>query len=128
MDPSIEPFNLALIQMRATGDPDANLQRACSLLRAAARDGAQVACLPELFRTPYFCQAQDATRFDLAEAIPGSTTHALSDVARETELVIVGSLFEKRAPGLYHNTVVVIDADGILSGIYRKMHIPDDPL
>jgi N-carbamoylputrescine amidase len=128
MDSTGQPFTLGLIQMRASADPDDNLRRACDSLRKAASQGAQVVCLPELFRTPYFCQTQDPSRFDLAEAIPGPTTHALSDVARETGLVVVGSLFERRAAGLYHNTAVVIDSDGILSGIYRKMHIPDDPL
>ena len=102
--------------------------RACAMLREAAAKGAQVACLPELFRTQYFCQAEDAARFDLAEPIPGPTTEALAAVARETGMVVVGSIFEKRAPGVYHNTAVVLDADGTLRGRYRKMHIPDDPL
>ena len=94
----------------------------------AASKGAQVACLPELFRTQYFCQAEDSARFDLAEPIPGPTTEALAAVAREAGMVVVGSIFEKRAAGLYHNTAVVLDADGTLRGRYRKMHIPDDPL
>jgi N-carbamoylputrescine amidase len=128
MDSTGQPFTLALIQMRTTADPADNLRRACDRLREAARLGAQVACLPELFRTPYFCQVQDPSRFDLAEPIPGPTTHALSDVARETSLVVVGSIFERRTAGIYHNTAVVIDSDGALRGMYRKMHIPDDPL
>jgi N-carbamoylputrescine amidase len=122
------PFTLALVQMRMTADPADNLRRACERLRESSRLGAQVACLPELFRTPYFCQVQDPSRFDLAEPLPGPTTRALSDVARETGLVVVGSIFERRAAGVYHNSAVVIDADGSLCGVYRKMHIPDDPL
>jgi N-carbamoylputrescine amidase len=122
------PFHVALLQMRCSTDPDDNLERACGMLRKAAANGAQIACLPELFRTQYFCQVEDATRFDLAEAIPGPTTAALADVSRETGMVVVGSIFERRAPGIYHNTAVVLDADGSLCGRYRKMHIPDDPL
>ena len=122
------PFHVALVQMRCSTDPDDNLRRACAMLREAAATGAQVACLPELFRTQYFCQAEDAARFDLAEPIPGPTTEALAAVARDTGMVVVGSIFEKRAPGVYHNTAVVLDADGSLRGRYRKMHIPDDPL
>ncbi len=122
------PFTVGLIQMRCSTDPDDNLNRACAMLRQAAERGAQIACLPELFRTQYFCQAEDAGRFDLAEPIPGPTTEALSSLARETRMAVVGSIFERRAAGLYHNTAVVLDADGVLRGRYRKMHIPDDPL
>ena len=122
------PFRVALIQMRCSTDPDDNLRRACAMLRDAAIRGAQVACLPELFRTQYFCQTEDPARFDLAEPIPGPTTEALASVASETGMVVVGSLFERRAAGVYHNTAVVLDADGTLLGRYRKMHIPDDPL
>ncbi len=122
------PFAVGLIQMRCSEDPDDNLRRACDHLREAAGRGAQVACLPELFRTQYFCQVEDAARFDLAEPIPGPTTEALATVARETSMVVVGSIFERRAAGVYHNTAVVLDADGALVGRYRKMHIPDDPL
>ncbi|HEV3165050.1 MAG TPA: carbon-nitrogen hydrolase [Isosphaeraceae bacterium] len=122
------PFTVALIQMRCSADSDDNLRRACEALRQAARQGAQVACLPELFRTPYFCQVQDPDRFDLAEPVPGPTTDALASVARELGVVVVGSVFERRAAGVYHNTAVVLDADGSLAGRYRKMHIPDDPL
>ncbi len=122
------PFAVGLIQMRCSDDPDDNLRRACDRLREAAGRGAQVACLPELFRTRYFCQVEDASRFDLAEPIPGPTTEALARVARETAMVVVGSVFERRAAGVYHNTAVVLDADGALVGRYRKMHIPDDPL
>jgi len=121
-------FTVGLIQMRCSADPDDNLQRACAMLFQAARRGAQVACLPELFRTQYFCQVEEAARFDLSEPIPGPTTEMLAAVAKETGMVVVGSIFERRAAGIYHNTAVVIDADGTLCGRYRKMHIPDDPL
>ncbi len=122
------PFNVALIQIRCSTVPVENLRTACDRLSEAASRGAQVACLPELFLTQYFCQKEDAALFDLAEPIPGPTTHALSAVAKETGMVIVGSIFERRAPGIYHNTAVVFDADGSINGLYRKMHIPDDPL
>jgi N-carbamoylputrescine amidase len=122
------PFTVGLIQMRCSAEPADNLTRARAMLVQAARQGAQVACLPELFRTQYFCQAEEAARFELAEPIPGPTTAMLADVAKETGMVVVGSVFERRAPGVYHNTAVVIDAGGALRGRYRKMHIPDDPL
>jgi N-carbamoylputrescine amidase len=122
------PFAVGLVQMRCRADAEDNLGRACAGLREASRRGAQVACLPELFRSPYFCQKEDAANFDLAEPVPGPTSEALAAVARETGMVVVGSVFERRAAGLYHNTAVVLDADGTLRGIYRKMHIPDDPL
>ncbi len=124
----LAPFNVGLIQMRCSTDPEENLRRACDWLRKAAKQGAQVACLPELFRTQYFCQVEDHSNFDLAEAIPGPSTEALAEVARETGMVVVGSLFERRAAGIYHNTAIVFDADGSIRGKYRKMHIPDDPL
>src|SRR6516162_603500 len=104
MSRDARPFTVGLVQMRCSTEPDANVQRACEGLREAAGRGAQVACLPELFRTPYFCQVEDPSRFDLAEPIPGPTTEALSAVARETSLVVVGSIFERRAAGIYHNT------------------------
>jgi N-carbamoylputrescine amidase len=107
---------------------EVNLTRALEKIAAAALGGAQVICLPELFRSQYFCQREDAALFDLAEPIPGPTTEALSAAAREHGVVIVGSLFERRAPGVYHNTAAVFDADGLLMGLYRKAHIPDDPL
>jgi N-carbamoylputrescine amidase len=125
---SNDTFMVGLIQMHCSPDPDDNLRRACDKVRQAAKQGAQIVCLPELFRTQYFCQREDHALFDLAEPIPGSTTEALSAVARENKIVIVSSVFERRAPGLYHNTAVMIDADGSIKGIYRKMHIPDDPL
>ncbi len=121
-------YVLGLVQMRCSADPEANLARACDLLREAAERGAELACLPELFRTQYFCQREDPALFDLAEPIPGPTTEALAAVARETKMAIVGSIFERRTAGIYHNTAVVIGADGGLRGFYRKMHIPDDPL
>jgi N-carbamoylputrescine amidase len=121
-------FTVGLIQMRCEADPETNLRRAIEKIYEAARQGAQIICLQELFRSPYFCQRQHPDVFDLAEPIPGPSTEALARVARATETVVIGSLFENRAPGLYHNTAVVLDADGKLLGQYRKMHIPDDPL
>jgi N-carbamoylputrescine amidase len=109
-------------------EPNENLQKALDRTAEAAKRGAQVVCLPELFQTQYFCQREDASLFDLAEPIPGPTTAKLSEAARKHKVVLVASLFEKRAPGLYHNTAAVFDNDGVLRGIYRKMHIPDDPL
>jgi len=123
-----ERFTIGLVQLASTPDPEHNLGHASDEVRAAARMGAQVICLPELFRTQYFCQREDAALFDLAEPVPGPTTNAMSELARELRVVIVASVFEKRAPGIYHNTAAVLDSDGSLRGIYRKMHIPDDPL
>jgi N-carbamoylputrescine amidase len=114
--------------MSATPDPAQNLERAIDRLRDAAAKGAQIVCLPELFQTQYFCQREDTALFDLAEPIPGPTTARLAEVAKQLRIVLIASLFEKRAPGVYHNTAVMIDADGSVRGIYRKMHIPDDPL
>jgi len=119
--------NLGLIQTYATDDKGDNLRRTIDLVRNAAARGAKVICLQELFLTPYFCKREDTALFDLAEAIPGATTEALGAVARELDVVIVASLFEKRATGLYHNTAAIIDADGTYLGNYRKMHIPEDP-
>lgn len=121
-------FTVGLVQMHCDPEPEANLSRALSAIRKAANSGAQIICLQELFRSPYFCQREDPALFDLAETIPGPTTEAIGKVARETDTVVIASLFERRAPGLYHNTAAVLDADGSLKGIYRKMHIPDDPL
>jgi N-carbamoylputrescine amidase len=123
-----ERFRVGLVQMRCGTDPDANVERAIAGIREAAGRGAGVVCLPELFRTQYFCQREDADLFDLAEPVPGPTTERLAAVARECRTALVVSLFERRAAGLYHNTAVVLDADGSLRGRYRKMHIPDDPL
>jgi N-carbamoylputrescine amidase len=121
-------FKLGLVQMRCTSDRDRNLDAALTGVREAAKKGAQVVCLPELFRSLYFCQSEDHANFDLAETIPGPSSEALGGLARELGVAIVGSLFERRAPGVYHNTATVHDADGKLAGLYRKMHIPDDPL
>jgi N-carbamoylputrescine amidase len=123
-----EIFRVGLIQLSCTPDPDENLNKAAERVREAATNGAHVVCLPELFRTQYFCQREDAALFDLAEPIPGPTTDKMSEIARQEKIVIIASLFEKRARGLYHNTAAVIDTDGSIKGIYRKMHIPDDPL
>jgi N-carbamoylputrescine amidase len=121
-------LTLGLVQMRCGEEPADNLDKAVESVRRAARDGADVVCLQELFRSRYFCQTEDVGRFRLAEPIPGPTTKVLAKIARERKVVIVASLFEKRTHGLYHNTAVVFDADGRIAGKYRKMHIPDDPL
>jgi N-carbamoylputrescine amidase len=120
--------SLGLVQMRCGVEPEANLRKAVAGIREAVRGGAQIVCLQELFRSQYFCQRQDPSVFDLAEPIAGPSTEQLAQVACETEAVVVASLFERRAPGVYHNTAAVFDADGSLLGLYRKMHIPDDPL
>jgi N-carbamoylputrescine amidase len=121
-------FRVGLVQMSCGPDPDANLEKAAERVREAARQGADVICLPELFRAQYFCQREDIALFDLAEPVPGPSTERLGAVAREEKVVVVASLFERRAPGLYHNTAVVLEKDGTVAGLYRKMHIPDDPL
>ena len=123
-----DKFRVGLIQMSATPDPDRNLRQAIERVRDAAQRGAQVVCLPELFQTQYFCQREDASLFDLAEPIPGPASNKLSETAKQFHIVLIASLFEKRAPGVYHNTAAVFDTDGRLAGLYRKMHIPDDPL
>jgi N-carbamoylputrescine amidase len=119
--------NLGLIQTHATDDKADNLRRTVVLIREAAKRGAKIVCLQELFLTPYFCKREDTTLFDLAEPVPGNTTKQLGDLARELGVVIIASLFEKRASGIYHNTAAIIDADGAYLGKYRKMHIPEDP-
>jgi len=121
-------YNVGLVQMRMGAEPEANFASAVGHTREAARLGANVVCLPELFRTQYFCQREELAHFDLAEEIPGPSTTKLAEVARELKVAIVASLFERRAPGLYHNTAVTLNADGAIAGVYRKMHIPDDPL
>ena len=119
---------VGLVQMTCSSDPQQNLDRSITRIREAASEGAQVICLQEVFNTQYPCQAEEHSRFELAEPIPGPTTTGLQKIAKECETVIVVPLFEKRAPGLYHNSAVVLDADGSIAGLYRKMHIPDDPL
>jgi len=114
--------------MSATPDPDKNLERAIDKVHQASARGAQVVCLPELFQTQYFCQREDAALFDLAQPIPGPATSRLAQLAKQLRMVLIASVFEKRAPGVYHNTAVVLDADGSHRGLYRKMHMPDDPL
>jgi N-carbamoylputrescine amidase len=123
-----EKFRVGLVQMSMTSDPDENLHHAIERVGEAAARGAQIVCLPELFQTQYFCQREDASLFDLAEPIPGPTSEKLADVAKQLKIVLIASLFEKRAAGVYHNTAAMFDADGTLRGLYRKMHIPDDPL
>jgi len=119
---------VGLLQRRATSNPRENLEQTLVAAQRAARSGAQIVCTQELFRSEYFCQSEDTASFALAEAIPGPSTRAFQRLARQRRVVVIASLFERRAPGLYHNTAVVIDADGTVLGRYRKMHIPDDPL
>jgi N-carbamoylputrescine amidase len=120
---------LGIIQTHAVADPANNLQRQLALVEKAAASGAQIICTQELFRSQYFCQSEDHKNFELAEEIPnGPSTRAFQELAKKLGVVIVASLFEKRTAGLYHNTAVIIDADGSYLGMYRKMHIPDDPL
>jgi len=121
-------YTVGLVQMQMGPDPDANFESAVNHVRQAARQGANIVCLPELFRAQYFCQREDIRLFDLAESIPGPSTARLAEVARELRVAIVASLFERRAAGLYHNTAVTLNADGAIVSVYRKMHIPDDPL
>ncbi len=122
------PVQIGLIQMSCSAVPSENVDKATERIRAAAALGAQIICLQELFTSLYFCQAEKHEYFALAESIPGPTTNQLCALAKELKVVIVASLFEKRAEGLYHNTAAIIDADGTFLGKYRKMHIPDDPL
>ena len=123
-----DPFTVGLVQMRCAADPEENLARAEQRIAEAARAGAQIVCLQELFRSEYFCRDERADLFDLAEPVPGPTTQRLARLAKDAGVTVVASLFERRAPGLYHNTAAVLNPDGQLAGIYRKMHIPDDPL
>src|SRR2546422_244059 len=120
-------YKVGLVQMAMSSDTAANLQAAITKVEEAAAAGARLVCLPELFRSRYFAQREDAALFDLAEPVPGPTTDALGTVAQRAAVVVIAPVFERRAPGLYHNSAAVIDADGRLVGIYRKMHIPDDP-
>jgi N-carbamoylputrescine amidase len=120
-------FKVGLVQMAMSTDPQENLEKAASRIEEAARKGAQVVCLPELYRSPYFCQKEDQALFDLAEPVPGPSSERLSEVARRAGVAVVVPIFERRAPGLYHNSALTLDADGRTAGHYRKMHIPDDP-
>jgi N-carbamoylputrescine amidase len=120
-------ISVALIQMSCSADPARNLRTALDKIASAAKKGAKLVCLPELFRSLYFCQKQDYKCFQLAEPIPGPTTQALSNAAKKHKITLVSSLFEKRTGGLYHNTAVVFGPNGKILGNYRKMHIPDDP-
>ena len=120
-------FKIGLVQIRVGKHPDENLKKAVNWIEKAAKNGAKVICLPELFRSQYFCQEEDIDNFDLAEEIPGPSTDAISNVCKKLGVVVVASLFEKRASGLYHNTAVIINELGKIEGMYRKMHIPDDP-
>ena len=122
------PFTIGLVQQAVPPDADAAIDSAERGIREAAKRGAQIICLQELFDAPYFCKVTDAERFDLAEPIPGRITERMQGIARELGVVIIVPIFEKRGPGVYHNSAGVIDTDGALLGVYRKMHIPDDPL
>jgi len=124
---STPTFHLGLVQTFADASGETNLARTLALIGRAADEGADIVCTQELFRSRYFCQTEDDANFALAETIPGPTTEALAALAKARGIVIVASLFERRAPGLFHNTAVVFDADGSIAGRYRKMHIPDDP-
>ena len=125
---SAQTVKLGLIQTTCSADPDANLKKTLALAGCAAQRGAQIICTQELFRSQYFCQSEDHQNFKLAEPVPGPTTDAFCQLAKKHKAVVIASLFEKRAAGVYHNTAAIIDADGSLLGRYRKMHIPDDPL
>ncbi|MFB3787978.1 MAG: carbon-nitrogen hydrolase [bacterium] len=127
MNNQSETYTLALIQMRCGRDPEVNLRRAGEFVEEAAARGARIVCLPELFRSVYFCQREDAALFDLAEPVSGPTTEALGKIARERDVWILASIFERRAAGLYHNSLALINTDGQIAGLYRKTHIPDDP-
>ena len=121
-------FTIGLVQQACVESKAANIERAVAGIREAAGRGAQIVCLQELFASPYFCKAEDAARFDLAEPIPGPTVETLQPMARELGVAVVVPIFERRGPGVYHNSAAVLDADGSLLGVYRKMHIPVDPL
>jgi N-carbamoylputrescine amidase len=128
MDNTNEPTVLVgLVQMACSPDASKNLKNSMDSIRAASKQGAQIICLPELFLTQYFCQTEDPKKFALAESLPGPTSATLSNLAKELQVVLIVPLFEKRTQGIYHNTAIVIDADGSINGTYRKMHIPDDP-
>jgi N-carbamoylputrescine amidase len=125
---SASKFKAGLIQMSCSADPQQNLEKAIGKIREAAQRGAQMICLQELFRSQYFCREENHQLFALAESIPGPSTEAIGAVAKQLGVVVIASLFERRGPGVYHNTAAVLGTDGRIVGIYRKMHIPDDPL
>jgi len=120
-------MKIGVVQMACSANPEDNLERALGKVEEAANGGAQIICLPELFQTEYFCQQEDAALFDLAESIPGSTTEALSKIAKAHHVTMLVPVFERRTAGIYHNSLVVLDEQGEIAGLYRKMHIPDDP-
>ena len=126
--PTKAQFRVGLVQMAMSPRPEENVEAACGKVGEAAAAGAEVVCLPELYRSPYFCQKEDAALFDLAEPVPGPSTEALGRAAKDAGVALVLPIFERRAAGVYHNTAVILDADGQVVGRYRKMHIPDDPL
>jgi N-carbamoylputrescine amidase len=123
-----QSFRVGLVQMAMSGRPDENVERAAAKVREAQALGAEIVCLPELYRTRYFCQSEDHSSFALAEELPGPSSEALGRAARDAGVAVVAPIFERRAPGVYHNSAVIIDSDGKVGGLYRKMHIPDDPL
>ena len=120
-------MKIGVVQMACAANPAENLERAMDKVEEAAKDGAQIICLPELFRSQYFCQQEDAALFDLAESVPGPSTEAFGRIAKACEVTILVSVFERRTAGVYHNSLVVLDERGEMAGLYRKMHIPDDP-
>lgn len=122
-----QKISVGLVQMSCTSDKEKNLEKAIQKIRETAAGGAQIICLQELFTSLYFCDEENHESFTLAESIPGPTTNRLGELAKELQVVLIASLFERRAPGIYHNTTAVLDADGVYLGKYRKMHIPDDP-
>ncbi|MZH41206.1 MAG: carbon-nitrogen hydrolase, partial [Nitrospinae bacterium] len=126
-DKNISTISVGLIQMSCSTDASKNLDYALSSIREASNQGAQIICLPELFLTQYFCQTENSENFSVAEPLPGPTSETLCKLAKELQIVLIAPIFEKRTPGIYHNTAIIIDADGSIAGTYRKMHIPDDP-
>jgi N-carbamoylputrescine amidase len=126
--PAQQSFRVGLVQMSMAASPQDNVDKAVGRVREAAALGAEVVCLPEMYRTPYFCQSEDHANFALAEEVPGPSTEALGRAAREAKVAVVVPIFERRAPGVFHNSAVMLDAEGRVAGLYRKMHIPDDPL
>ncbi|MGB2869613.1 MAG: carbon-nitrogen hydrolase [Bacteroidota bacterium] len=124
---NLRKYSVGLIQMATGTNPAENLAHALAKIEEAARKGAQVACLPELFKSRYFCQTEDHDAFDLAEPIPGPSTEAVGKLAKRLGIVVITPLFERRAPGIYHNSAAIVTTDGSIAGLYRKMHIPDDP-